>query len=163
MKTGIFYGSTTGTTANIARRIAKALNVPTEDVHDVAKSSPTKMGNYDLLVLGTSTWGAGEIQDDWYDFLDGAEAMALEGKRIAIFGDGDETMTDSFCSGMGVLFHRLGNTGASFIGQFPADVYNFKSSEALLPDGNMVGLALDEVNHPDLTDERIEKWVKTLK
>ena len=24
-------------------------------------------GSYEALILGTSTWGDGELQDDWYD------------------------------------------------------------------------------------------------
>ena len=36
MKTGIFYGSATGTTADVARRIARLMNVGDSDVHDVA-------------------------------------------------------------------------------------------------------------------------------
>ena len=36
-KTGIFYGSTTGTTESVARLIAEKLGVSSEDVHDVSK------------------------------------------------------------------------------------------------------------------------------
>lgn len=163
MKTGIFYGSTTGTTAEIAGRIAKAMGVADTDVHDVAKSSPSALADYDLLVLGSSTWGSGDLQDDWYDFLDGAEALDLKGKKIAIFGEGDETMSDTFCGAMAEIRRRLADTGAEFIGEYPAGVYSFSDSASLLPDGNMVGLALDNVNHPDLTDARIAEWVKSLK
>lgn len=163
MKTGIFYGSTTGATAEIARRVAEAMGVAEADIHDVAHTSPARLADYDLLVLGTSTWGHGEVQDDWYDFLDGAEALELKGKKIAIFGEGDETMSDTFCAGMSVLRRRMDGTGAEFVGEFPASTYTFNTSAALLPDGNMVGLALDNVNHANLTPERIAQWVKTLK
>ena len=27
----------------------------------------TKVASHENLLLGTSTWGAGEMQDDWYD------------------------------------------------------------------------------------------------
>ena len=33
-KIGVFYGSTTGTTEDVARRIAEKLNVPKGDIHD---------------------------------------------------------------------------------------------------------------------------------
>lgn len=87
--------------------------------------------------------------------------MDMRGKRIALVGVGDETMTDSFCSGVGKLYQRLNHTGAYFIGTYPADVYNFKHSDAIV-DGKPVGLLLDEVNHPDLTDGRIDGWMLTL-
>lgn len=163
MKTGIFYGSTTGVTADIARRIARRLGLPESDIHDVARTAPDSLAGYDLIIAGSSTWGNGEVQDDWYDFLDGAQALDLSGKTIAIFGDGDETMSDTFCAAIAVLRRRLANTGAAFTGEFPAAAYSFTSSPALLPDGNMAGLALDNVNHPDLTDARIEKWLETIR
>ena len=77
MKTGIFYGSTTGVTADIARRIATILGLNDADIHDVARTAPDSLADYDLIIAGSSTWGNGEIQDDWYDFLDGAQALDL--------------------------------------------------------------------------------------
>ena len=66
-KIGVFYGSTTGTTEDLARRIAEKLDVPSADVFDVSKLTEALVNEYDVLVLGSSTWGAGELQDDWYD------------------------------------------------------------------------------------------------
>lgn len=66
-KTGIFYGSTTGTTESVARLIAEKLGVSPEDVHDVSKLDAALAESYEALILGTSTWGDGELQDDWYD------------------------------------------------------------------------------------------------
>lgn len=161
MKTGIFYGSTTGTTREVAEKIAQKTGVPASDVHDVAKTAPSAVAPYDLLLLGTSTWGAGEEQSDWYDFLDGLKTLDLRGKKVALFGCGDETMSDTFCSGLGELYDALQDTGAYFIGSYPADVYDFSESKAV-KDGTPVGLMLDEVNHPDLTDGRIDGWLLTL-
>ena len=50
-KIGIFYGSATGTTADVAKRIAALLGVDDSDVHDVADTAPSKVGGYDVLVL----------------------------------------------------------------------------------------------------------------
>lgn len=160
-KFGIFYGSTTGVTADIAKAIAKKLGVADEDVHNVAKTAPSAVGEYENLILGTSSWGSGEEQEDWFDFLDGLDMIDLRGHRIALFGTGDETMADSFCSGVGEIYKRLKNSGAYFIGSYPADVYRFTHSEAVV-DGAPVGLLLDQVNHPDLTDGRIDGWLLTL-
>lgn len=161
-KYGIFYGSSTGVMADVAHRIAKRLGVKPEDVHDVAKTAPSAVADYENLVLGTSTWGAGEEQEDWFDFLSGLEMIDLRGKRIALVGVGDETMSDTFCSGVGHIYERLKNSGAYFMGSYPADVYHFDHSDAIV-DGQPVGLLLDEVNHADLTDGRIDGWLLTLK
>lgn len=159
-KTGIYYGSSTGTTEEIAGRIAKILGVSAEDIHNVANSAPDSVAEYQVLVMGTSTWGAGDLQPDWYDFVAGVQALDLRGKKIALFGCGDETMSDTFCSGVGELHDRLVATGADFIGEYDTDGYTFEKSAAVRDDnGKAVGLLLDEVNHPEMTDFRLRSWI----
>ena len=75
MKIGIFYGSTTGTTAEVAGKIAKVMGVESADVHNVAETAPSRLGDYDLNLVGSSTWGSGEVQDDMASFLDGVKAL----------------------------------------------------------------------------------------
>lgn len=161
-KIGIFYGSATGTTADVARRLARYLGVDAEDVHDVANTAPSVLGDYEKLVLGSSTWGNGEVEDDWYSFLDGASELELKGKKIAIFGCGDETMADTFCNAIGIIYDRLKGTDAEFVGEYPADVYSFSHSAAS-HDGTMRGLALDEVNHPEFTEGRLRDWAEIVR
>ncbi|MBD5285479.1 MAG: flavodoxin [Bacteroides sp.] len=161
-KIGIFYGSNTGMTAEVAEEIAASFGISKEDVHNVSKSAPSEVAPYDVLLLGTSTWGNGELQDDWYDFIDGLEALDLKGKKIALFGCGDETMRDTFCGAIGELYNRLQKTGATFVGAFDANVYDFDNSPAFI-DGVYVGLCLDQVNKEELTAPRIKEWVAKVK
>lgn len=161
-KTGIFYGSATGTTEHVAYQIAEALGVATEDVHDVAKVRPSDVADYDVLIFGSSTWGSGDLETDWFDFIAGIEVLALSDKIIALFGCGDETMSHTFCDAVGEIYDRIQKTGASVIGAYPADCYNFENSKALR-DGLIVGLLLDNVNHPLLTPDRIAGWTTQLK
>lgn len=161
-KYGIFYGSATGTTARIAEKMGAKLELAAENIHDVRTVSPEKFGDYDVLLLGTSTWGDGELEEDWYDVLAALQVMSLAGKKIALFGCGDESMTDTFCNGVGELYKRLKDSGAEIIGSFDTEGYDFSYSEAV-HDGVAVGLLLDEVNKPEMTDARIEKWVEKIK
>lgn len=161
-KIGIFYGSNTGMTAEVAEEIAALLGVAKDDIHNVSKSAPSEVAPYDVLLLGASTWGNGELQDDWYDFIDGLEALDLKGKKIALFGCGDETMSDTFCGALGEIYSRLQSTGATFVGAFDANVYEFDNSPAFI-DGVYVGLCLDQVNKEELTAPRIKEWVAKLK
>lgn len=168
MKTAVFYGSSTGNTADVAKRIARTLGVPDTDVYDVAETAPSRLGDYDCLILGSPTYGSGELQDDWYDFIDGAEMLDLKGKTVALFGTGDEGMTDTFCNAVGILRHRLERTGATFTGAFTTEPYDYGHSEAVddgpdNPARIACGLLLDEVNRPELTDDRIARWAATLK
>lgn len=162
-KIGLFFGSSTGTTADVAERIAKKFDVADADVHDVAKSEPSDIASYDVLLLGSSTWGSGDLQDDWEDYIVGLEALDLKDKTIALFGCGDESMSDTFCGAVGVLYDRLQKTGAKFVGAFPADCYDFSESEAVKDGTTAVGLLLDEVNKPELTDDRIDSWASKVK
>ena len=82
MKTLVIYGSTTGTTEEVAQKIAEKLNAEAVNVADVTED---QIAEADNLVLGSSTWGAGELQDDWYDGIDKLKSADLKGKTIAIF------------------------------------------------------------------------------
>lgn len=160
-KIGIFYGSTTGTTAGIAQEIAKALNVNANDVKDVANTAPSAIGDYDVLILGTSTWGSGDMQGDMAEFLDGLEMVDLRGKDVALFGAGDEQMSDTFCNAVGEMYYKLRNTGANFIAKYNVDGMEFHHSEAMVGD-LAVGLLVDTVNHPEETSRRINEWCELI-
>lgn len=162
-KTGVFYGSTTGTTESVARTIAEKLGIPSSDVYDVSKMTADVAGSYEALILGTSTWGDGELQDDWYDGIKVLKGMDLSGKTVALFGCGDsESYSDTFCDGMGILFNDLKNSGCRFIGAVPDADYTYISSIAVT-DSNFVGLAIDDINESDKTDERVTAWTEKLK
>ena len=61
-KTGVFYGSTTGTTESVAAQIAEKLGIAPADVHDVSKMTADMVNDYEALILGTSTWGDAVIR-----------------------------------------------------------------------------------------------------
>ena len=153
-KIGIFYGSTTGITESVAYRLAELMHVKKEDIHDVARSKPSEIRQYELLLLGSSTWGSGDLQDDWYDFLDGIETLDLKDKTIALFGCGDQSMSDTFCNAVGTIYHRLQKTGATFYGAFEAGDYTFDKSTAFI-NGKFIGLLIDDVNEPEKTENRL--------
>ena len=154
------YGSSTGTCQNIAQNIAGKLGVEAIDVtaltNDVVKAN-------DNLILGTSTWGAGDMQDDWYDGIKVLKSAGLQGKMVAIFGCGDsESYSDTFCGGMRELYNAAQKEGATIIGSVDASDYTYDDSEAVV-DGHFVGLALDDVNEDDKTENRIEAWITAIK
>ena len=116
-KVGIFYGSTTGTCEDLARQLARALGVASSDVYSADKLNVELVAAYEILILGTSTWGDGELQDDWYDAVNVLRGADLSGKTIALFGCGDsESYSDTFCDGMGLLYESLKGAGCTFIG-----------------------------------------------
>lgn len=161
-KTGIFYGSTTGTTESVARLIADKLGVAPADVHEVTQLDTALAESYDALILGTSTWGDGELQDDWYDGLKVLQGAHLSGKTVALFGCGDsESYSDTFCDAMGLLYEGLKDSGCTFVGAVDDSGYTYSASVAA-NDGKFVGLALDDVNESDRTDDRVSAWAAQL-
>ena len=160
-KTVIIYGSSTGTCQNIAEIIATKLGV--SDILDVAKVTASQISAYDNLILGTSTWGAGEMQDDWYDGIKELKNANLNGKTVALFGCGDsQSYSDTFCDGMGEIYRELQSSGCNIIGSTPTDGYTYDNSTAVA-DGRFVGLAIDDVNESDLTENRIDAWIAGFK
>lgn len=152
----VIYGSSTGTCESIAEKIAQKLGCEALNVQELSADVVAQNQN---LILGTSTWGAGELQDDWYDGLSVLKNADLSGKTIALFGCGDcSSYSDTFVGGIGELYDGIKQSGAKFIGAVSTDGYTFDESSAVV-DGKFIGLPLDDINEDDKTDERINAWV----
>lgn len=162
--TGIFYGSTTGTTESIANQIAQQLGVSATDVYDVSATPVQTIDKYDCLLLGSSTWGSGELQDDWYDFLKLLKEQNLAGKKVGIFGCGDEdSYPDTFCDAVGLIYDELSGSGCTFIGSFEPKDYAVTDS-LISRNGQFVGLAIDDCNESSQKiSERIHEWCNLIK
>ncbi len=155
-KTVVVYGSSTGTCEAIAEKIGAKLGAEVMNVQDLTADIVAANEN---LILGTSTWGAGELQDDWYDGLKVLQSADLNGKVIALFGCGDcESYGDTFVGGMGELYDGIKQSGARIVGSVSTDGYTFDDSAAVV-DGKFVGLPLDDVNEDNMTDGRIDAWI----
>ena len=160
---GIFYGSTTGTTGSSAGRIAEELGIAAADVHDVAGMAADAVQRYDCLLLGSSTWGCGELQDDWFGFLEGLKGQDLSGKSVALFGCGDSSMyPDTFCDAVGILREELAGTGCRFVGAYAPQNYSVTDSK-VCEDGKFVGLAIDEADSEAVSSEHLKQWIAVLK
>lgn len=159
-KTIVVYGSSTGTCESIAQTLGEKLGA---DVIDVAKLTAADVQGADNLVLGTSTWGAGDMQDDWYDGVKMLKEAGLSGKKVAVFGCGDSSSySDTFCGGMKELYDAAKEAGATMVGDdVSTDGYTYDDSDSVV-DGHFIGLALDDVNEDDKTESRIEAWIPTL-
>ena len=157
--TGIFYGSTTGSTEAVAQDIAKQLGIADADVHNVADASADETDKYDLLVLGSPTWGNGDLQDDWYGFLDRLKTRDLTGRKVALFGCGDSaSYPDSFCDALAEIRDGLEATGCTFVGALDAAEYDGCASR-ICRDGKVIGLAVDDGASEAVSDARMEKWI----
>ncbi len=164
---GIFYGSTSGVTEELAEKIRDAIGEDRCDVYSMEADfdSVDDLLQYDYLLLGCSTWGAGELQNDWREPLFDMEIEKpdFSGKTIALFGPGDcEGHSKHFVGALGIMYDQFKALGATLVGAVSTADYTFEKSTAIR-DGKFVGLPLDEVNESDKTDQRIADWLDLLK
>ena len=161
MATAIFFASSTGNSEEIASKISSKLD--DIEVFDLAGTKIEKINNYDKIILGGSTWGDGELNDDWEDAWVDFCKLDLSNKTIALFGLGDqESYSDEFCSALGIIYEQINSMGAKVIGFTSTQGYYHDASKAQVED-KFVGLILDEDNQSDLTDKRINNWVNEIK
>lgn len=165
-KIGMFYGSTTGNTetaADLIKQEFDKLDSNVVEVFNVADDPINKMVNFDYLILGGSSWGDGELQDDWNDVWDQMDEMDFRGKKVALFGLGDQFgFSDTFQDALKLMADKVKELGGELVGLWPNEGYEFDDSAALVGD-KFLGLSLDEDNQSDLTPQRVEAWVSRLK
>lgn len=160
----IIYGSTTGNTESVANIIGKELSsVHQVKIVDISKVQQEDFTSPDLLIIGTSTWGMGELQDDWLFFEEKISSLALQGKKVAFFGLGDqEGYPETFVDAMGLLYQRFVKQGIELVGAWKAEEINYDFSQAELDKGVFAGLALDEDNQSDKSERRIKEWCHSI-
>ena len=160
-KIGVFYGSSTGNTEVIAEKI-KALFGDDADTCNIDAAAIEDFERYENLIFGTSSWGIGDAQDDWDDFMDILIEVNFNKKKLALFGLGDQlNYPDSFVDGMGIIYDAIYDR-IDVVGAWPLDGYTFNESAAV-KNGMFVGLAIDKENQADLTDSRLQEWVNMLR
>jgi flavodoxin I len=162
---GLFYGSNTGNTARAAHLIAQAFAAQagwTVDVLDIAEYYLESMLDYECLILGVPTWNIGQLQEDWEAILPEFDELDLTGKRVALFGLGDQAgYPDTFGDALFFVAEQVRNRGGQLVGAWPTAGYDFRQSWAVEGD-HFLGLMLDEENQSELTARRVAVWVQQL-
>jgi len=169
MKIGLFYGSTTCYTEMAAEKIQASIgkNEHQEfivELHNIKDEPLSSCLHYDIMIFGISTWDYGELQEDWESSWDELAQLNLSDKIIALYGMGDQIgYTDWFQDALGLLFQQLSPLGAHIIGFWPNQGYEFNASKALTEDNShFVGLALDEDNQYNDSEQRITQWCEQI-
>ncbi|MBU0721331.1 flavodoxin [bacterium] len=165
-KIGIFVGSSGGVTQAAAEKLeelfdgAELINME-EDYDDLEQFE-----EFDVLLIGSSTWGQGDPQRDWVDPLyemDNDEPD-LSGKKVAFFGAGDQdTHGEHFVSALAKMEDIFKKCGASTgFGYWPTEGYMYKFSLSE-KDGKFCGLPIDDINQEELTESRLTEWSKQVR
>ena len=165
MRIKLVYGSDTGNTELVTADLVKLLDKDEVEVKTVDKVTEEDWQSHFNYLLGIPTWYDGELQSDWEDYFEEFKKIDFTGKKVAIFGLGDQIGYEEwFCDGIGILGKVIIENGGKLLGYTQKDSsYDFDESLALADDSTLYGLALDEDNQPELTEERLKKWVIQIK
>ena len=169
---GLFYGSSTCYTEIAAEKIRDLLaKDATVILHNVASCDVSMMENYRYLILGIPTWDYGELQEDWENHWPALSAIDFSGKVVALYGLGDQIgYPDWFQDALGYLYQKVTEQGATAIGFWPTNDYQYTSSLALISNDSdeeesetlFVGLALDDETEFDKSEDRLQEWCQQL-
>jgi flavodoxin I len=162
-KIGLFYGTQTGKTESAAEIIRDEFGGDIVTLHDVSEADTSDFDEYEYVIIGCPTWNIGELQSDWEGLYQELDSADFTGKTVAYFGTGDQIgYADNFQDAIGIIEEKISERGGKTVGYTSIEGYDFNESKAV-KNGKFCGLALDEDNQSDLTDERIKAWVTELK
>jgi flavodoxin I len=162
-KIGLFYGTQTGKTESIAEMIRDEFGAGEIDMYDISQASVSDFDGYNKLIIASPTWDIGELQSDWDTFFPEFDSMDFKGKTVAYFGTGDQLgYSDNFMDAVGILEAKISARGGKTIGYWSTEGYEHTESKAEKND-KFVGLAIDEDNQSELTEERVKIWVAQIK
>ena len=162
-KTAIIYSFNTKKTGKIATQIQEGFNDPAIEMVNAEEITEDLFLSFDQIIMGVPTWFDGELPNYWDEFVPALEEMDLKGKKIALFGLGDQIgYSENFLDGVGIMAGILKAQNATLIGFTSSEGYEFESSRAL-QDKQFLGLAIDYENQGSMNKQRVAAWIEELK
>lgn len=162
-KIGLFYAAKARKTSWVAERIQKEFGESHIKVVPIEQAWQNDFAAYDCFIVGASTWFDGELPTYWDELLPELRTMDLKGKKVAIFGLGDQVRyPENFADGIGLLAEVFEEDGAALVGFTSSEGYTFERSRALR--GNLCcGLVIDLDNQSDQAKKKIKDWCEQVK
>ncbi len=157
----LFFATKSGATKEVCDLISKELKIELFDIKELSKEELSKkISSFDKVIFATSSYGFGELSDEWESKIAALSEVNFKDKTVALVGVGNqERHGDSFCSAMVDFLPKI--KGASLVGQTEADGYKFKLSSAFI-NGKFIGLCVD-FKGDTKWQERVKNWCKNLK
>ncbi len=162
-KTAIIYSFNTKKTGQIAELIIEEFGQDTLSVVNAEDITEEVFLSYDHIIMGVATWFDGELPNFWDEFVPALEDLDMKGKKIALFGLGDQKgYPENFLDGVGIMAEIMDGQGANLVGFTSTEGYEFESSRAVF-EGQFAGLAIDYENQSFKNKERVAAWVQQIK
>lgn len=115
----IVFGSSTGNTESIARKLGELVTAGGHEVKllNAADASAENLADgFDAVLFGCSAWGMEdlEMQDDFVPLFEAFDHMGLAGRKVAAFASGDPEY-EHFCGAVPAIEERARELGAVII------------------------------------------------
>ncbi|MBL6009387.1 flavodoxin [Bacillus halotolerans] len=113
----LVYATMSGNTEAMADLIEKGLQEAEAEVDrfEAMDIDDAELFNdYEHIVLGTYTWGDGDLPDEFLDLAEEMEALDFTGKTCAVFGSGD-TAYEYFCGAVDTLEEKIKERGGEIV------------------------------------------------
>lgn len=163
IKAALIYSFATKKTSTAAKLIKDNLKELALSEIDAESINAKDLEAFDLLIVGAATWFDGELPTFWDEQIPALEDINLKGKRVALFGIGNQVdYPEHFGDSIGLLADVFTSTGAVIIGPTSTDGYTFEDSKSV-KNNQFVGLMLDFENQHNLNESRIKSWCNQIK
>lgn len=112
----LVFASMTGNTEEIAQLVGKGVQEAGVNLtmRELPAGEPEELEQYDGILLGSYTYGDGELADEFLDFYVEMDSLNLNGKIATVFGSGD-TAYEQFCVAVDILSDKLQELGATIV------------------------------------------------
>ncbi|OCT11191.1 flavodoxin [Paenibacillus pectinilyticus] len=109
----IVYASMSGNTEEMADAVAAGIQEAgvTPVLKNVMDANASELENYEGVILGSYTWGDGDLPDEFEDFYDEMDDINLEGRKFGVFGSADSSYAE-FGAAVDTLEKKLAELGA---------------------------------------------------
>ncbi len=166
-KIALIYWPERGNVQAVANKFYNRLDPNDVIMVSLGKLDKKLLEQYDHWIIGGSTvgshiWEDADDTNKWNEFFKLLGEMDLTNKKVAFFGLGDQVLyPNHFVDGLGVLQEEFISRKAKIVGQWPTKGYDFTESNGV-NNGMFFGLAIDQDNQEELTDARINEWLKLI-
>ncbi|MCC2929659.1 MULTISPECIES: flavodoxin [Bacillus] len=113
----LVYATMSGNTEAMADLIEKGLQEAEAEVDrfEAMDIDDAELFNdYEHIILGTYTWGDGDLPDEFLDLAEEMDALDFTGKTCAVFGSGD-TAYEFFCGAVDTLEEKIKDRGGEIV------------------------------------------------
>ena len=144
MKIGLFYGTTSAATEEVANLIQENLESCEVELFDIYKEPLEKISEFENIIIGCPTWDIGLLQEDWRSKFDELDSIDFSNKKVSIQENKEKSHGDYASNLAMVVAKDLSQTPREVAEQITSllgfrGFYEFAYSNSGVVSGNQIG------------------------